>query len=144
MTLKNNRAHLLYYFKLFASFHSHLSIQNGVNVRKRQSRVKISNFLSRVTLKYDGWPWKAIGHLFYATSSLVHQFIAICGFKMELQSGNANLVQNRQFFVPCDLQIWSMTLKINRAPPLCYPKLCASFHSHQWIQNEVTVRKWLS
>ena len=53
----------------------------------------------------------------------------------------ANLGQNRQFFVPCDLEIWRMTLKNNRAPLLCYFKLFASFHSHPWIQNGVTVRK---
>ena len=34
-----------------------------------------------------------------------------------------------------------MTLKNNRAPLLCCFKLCASFHSHQWIQAGVTVRK---
>ena len=34
-----------------------------------------------------------------------------------------------------------MTLKNNRAPILCCFKLCASFHSHQWIQTGVTVRK---
>ena len=45
------------------------------------------------------------------------------------------------FFVPCDLEIWWMTLRNNRAPlPYCF-KLCASFHSHQWIQTKVTVRK---
>ena len=42
----------------------------------------------RMTLKFDGWPWKTIGYLFYATSSFVHHFVAICVFKLELQSGN--------------------------------------------------------
>ena len=46
-------------------------------------------FLSRVTLQFDIWPWKTIEHLFYATSSFVHHFVAIGEFKMELQSGNA-------------------------------------------------------
>ena len=88
MTLKNIRAHLLSYFKLCASFHSHLSIQNGVTVRKHQILVKIGDFC-----------------------------------------------------VLCDLEIWRMTLKNNRAPLLCYFKLCVSFHSLLWNQNEVTVRK---
>ena len=35
MTLKNNRAPLLCYFKLYASFRSHWWIQAGVTVRKR-------------------------------------------------------------------------------------------------------------
>ena len=32
------------------------------------------------------------------------------------------------FFVPCDFQIWRMTLKNKMAPLLCCFKLCASFH----------------
>ena len=84
MTLKNNRTHLLSYIQLCASFHSHLSIQNGVKVRKRQIWVKIGDFfLSRVTLKFDRWPWKTIGQLFYATSSFVYHFIAFCEIKMK-------------------------------------------------------------
>ena len=42
-------------------------------------------FFSRVTLKFDWWPWKTIGHLFYAASNCVHNFIAICEFKLELR-----------------------------------------------------------
>ena len=48
---------------------------------------------------------------------------------------------NRWFSAPCDLEIWRMTLKNNRAPLLCYFKLCASFKSHQWIQTEVTIAR---
>ena len=47
------------------------------------------HFLSCVTLTFDGWPSKIIGRLFYVASSFVHHFIAICEFKLELQSGNA-------------------------------------------------------
>ena len=43
----------------------------------------------RATLKFDGRPWKTIGHLFYTTSSFVHHFKAMGEFKLELQSGNA-------------------------------------------------------
>ena len=107
MTLKNNRAPLLYYSKLCASFHSHLSIQNGVTVQKRQIWVKISDFLSRVTLKFGGWPWKTKGHLFCATSSFVHHFIAICRFKIELQSGNAKFGSKSAIF--CPVWPWNLT-----------------------------------
>ena len=89
MTPKNKRASLLCYFKLFASFRSHWWIQIGVTVRKRLIWVKIDAFFSRVTLKFDRWPSKPIGHLFYTTSSFVQQFVAIGEFKLELQSGNA-------------------------------------------------------
>ena len=44
---------------------------------------------------------------------------------------------------PCDLEIWKMTPKNNRAPLLCYFKPFASFRSHWWIQTGVTVRKRL-
>ena len=43
-----------------------------------------------MTLKFDGWPCKTIGHLFYATSSFVQHFVAIGEFKLELQSGKAH------------------------------------------------------
>ena len=46
-------------------------------------------FLSCVTRKFNGLPWKITGHLSYAVSSFVHHFIAIGAFKLELQSGNA-------------------------------------------------------
>ena len=52
-----------------------------------------------------------------------------------------NLGQIWWCFVPCDLEIWWMTLENNRASLLCCFKLCATFHSHRWIQNGVTVRK---
>ena len=86
----NNRAPLLYYVKLCASFQSHQWIKSRVTIRKRFIRVKIGNF-----------------------------------------------------FVLCDLEIWRITLKNKGAHLLCCFKLCASFHSHQWIQTEVTIWKRL-
>ena len=81
MTLENNRAPLLYYIKLCASFQSHQWIQTGVSLETLNSGV------------------------------------------------------NQLFFFTGDLEIWQMTLENNRAPLLCCFKLCASFHSHQWIQT---------
>ena len=142
MTLKNNRAPLLFYFKLVASFRNHWCIETWVTVRKRSIWVKIDDFFSRVTSKFDVWPWKTIGHLFYATSSFVQHFVAIGDFKLELQSGNSQFgSKSTIFFKPCDLEIWRLTLKNNRAPLLCYFKLCAAFRSHWWFQTWVTVRK---
>ena len=54
-----------------------------------------------------------------------------------------NLGQIWRFLEPCDLEIWRMTFKNNRAPLLCIIKLYASFHYHMWIQTGVTVRKRL-
>ena len=95
---KNNRAPLLCYFELFASFRSLWWIQTGVTVRKHLIWVNIDAFLSRVTLKFDGWPSKTIGHLFYATSSFVQHFVAIGEFKLELESGNAQSGSNLMLF----------------------------------------------
>ena len=198
MTLGNNRASLLRCSKLCATFHSHWWIQTGFTVWKRPIWVKFDDFYSRVTLKFDVWPWKTKGHLFYSTSSFVHHFVPIGEFKLELQSGNAQFGSNStifravrpwnltddlektighlfyatssfvQHFVPigefklelqsgnaqsgsnlsifalCDLEIWRMTFKNNRAPLLRNIKLYVSFHHHMWIQTRVTVRKQLS
>ena len=63
---------------------------------------------------------------------------------------NSNLSYSREtvhsrqiwrFFVPCDLEIWRMTLKNNRAPLRCCIKLGALFQIHQWIQAGVKGRK---
>ena len=118
--------------------HSHLFIQAGVTVRKRQILVKIGDFLSRVTLKFDGWPWKKIGHLVYATLSFVHHFIAIGEFKLELESGNTPFGSKWAIFVPHNLEIWRLVLKNNMALlPLCYFKLCVSFRSHSQFKLEL-------
>ena len=60
--------------------------------------VKIGDVLYRVTLKFDGWPWKTIGHLSFAVSSFVQHFIAIGEFKLELQSGNTQFGSNLMIF----------------------------------------------
>ena len=201
MTLKNNRASLLCYVKHCELFQSHRWIQTWVTLRKRSIRVKIVHFLSRVNVKFDGWPWKTIGHpfyttssfvhyskaigefkvellsrnaqfwsksaiflsrvtlkfdgwlwkttrhLFYVASSFVHHFIAVSEPKLELQFGNAQFGSKSMILAawPCNLMD-DLQLKNNRAPLLCYFKLCASLCSHWWIQTGATVRKhpiWL-
>ena len=106
MTLKNNRAPLLCYFKLCAAFRSHWWIQTGVTVRKRPIWFKIHDLLSRVTLKFDGWPWKTIGHLFYVASSFIHHFIAISKLKLKLESGNTQSSSKSTIF----LAVWPRNL----------------------------------
>ena len=141
MTLKNNPAPLLCYFKLFASFCSHLWIQTGVTVRKRKFGSNSMIFLAL-------WPWNLTGDLEkqYGTSSILFQ--ALCIISYPLVNSNwsysperTNLGQNRHFFEPCVLQTWQVTLKKHRAPLLCYFKLCASFRFNWWIETGVTVRK---
>ena len=106
MTLKNNRTPLLCYFNLCVSFHSYRWIQTWATVRKRPIWVKIDDFFSRVTLKFDGWPSKTKGHLFYSTSSFMQHFRAIGVSKLELESGNAQFASNSTIFRvlwPCNL-----------------------------------------
>ena len=98
MTPKNNKARLLYNIKLYVSFDIHQWIQTGVTVRKRPIWVKLDDFFSCVTLQFDVWPCKTIGHLFYAASSFVHHFVANGELKLELQSGNAQLGSNSTIF----------------------------------------------
>ena len=106
-TLRNNRAHILCYIKLCASLQSHRWIQTGVTVQKRSIQVKIGDFLSHVTLKFDEWPWKNIRHLFYVASSFVHRFIAISEFKLKLQSGNPQF--RSKSAIHCPVSPWNLT-----------------------------------
>ena len=55
-----------------------------------------------------------------------------------------NLDQIWRFLESCDLEIWRMTFKNDRALLLSNIKLCQSFHHNMWIQTVVTVRKRLS
>ena len=79
-----------------------LKLQSG----NAQFGSKSAIFLSHVTLKFDEWSWKTIGHLFYATSSFVHYFTAIGELKLELQSGNAQFGSNSTIF----LAVWPWIL----------------------------------
>ena len=129
MTLENNRAPLLYYIKLCLSFQIHWWIETEVTVRKCSIRVKIGDFLSCVTLKLDANGWMTLENnraplLYYiklCASFQIHRWIQI-GVTVRKRSIWVNI---GNFFVPCDLVIWRMTSKNNRAPLLCCFKLCA-------------------
>ena len=58
----------VHHFKSFGEF--------KLELQSRNTRVKIGDIVSCVTLIFDGRPWKTIGHLFYNTSSFVHRFNA--------------------------------------------------------------------
>ena len=59
---------------------------------------RIWHFLSHVTLKFDRWHWKTIGHTVCAILSFVHHFVAIGEFKLELQSRNAQFGSKSAMF----------------------------------------------
>ena len=110
MISKNNRAPPLFYTKLCALFQSYQWFRTVVTVQKRPIRVKIGNFLSRVTLKFTKWPLEITGHLLYGTSSFMHHSIAVGEFKLELQPRNAQFGSKYAIFLSC------MILKFNRWP----------------------------
>ena len=78
----------------------------GPNLVKSRDPLADPDFLTHVSLQFDVWPWKTIGHLFYASSSFVHHFVAIGELKLELQSGNAQFGSNSKFF----LAVWPWNL----------------------------------
>ena len=102
MTSETNRAPLLYYITLCASFEIHRWIQAGVTDRKHSIEVKVGDFLSRLTLKFNGWPWKTIGHPFYDMLSFVHYF------KLKLK-----LVRKRSYRVKIGDYLSRVTLKFD-------------------------------
>ena len=89
---------------------------------------KSTIFFRRVTLQFHLWPW-------------TRQIWGIWKLRPAYSPETPNSGQKRWCFVPCDLEIWWMTLENNRAPLLCCFKLCATFHNHQWIQTGVAVQK---
>ena len=62
-------------------------------------------------------------------------------------ANTVNICGNKHIFIvivifsPCELEIWWMTPKNNRAPLLYNTKLCASFQIHPWIHTWATVWK---
>ena len=94
------------------------------------------------------YPW--LSNIFFITLYSLVPGISGCNFnKANLRdliavTGRVILLKldpNHRFFSLCDLEIWWMTSKNNRAPLLYYVKLCASFQIHRWIQTGGTVWK---
>ena len=87
----NGRIIIGHHFYAISSFVRHFIAICEFKIELQSGNGKFgskSTIFCRVTLKFDEWPWKTIGHLFYTTSSFVHHFIAIHVFKLELQSRN--------------------------------------------------------
>ena len=98
-------------------------------------------YFVRVSLKFDGWHWKTIEHVFYSTSNFVYHFVAISGFKPVTDRKFSIRVKVIPFFVLCGLEIWQIIMKNERAPPLSYFQLCAWLHNHPRIKPRLTVQK---
>ena len=139
MTLTLEKAPLLCYLKLCASFCSQRSIQTGVTVQKHLIPVKIHNFSSRLTQKFERWPWKTIGHLFYTTSSFVHHFIAICEFKLALQSWNAQTGSKLAVFLAATKQLYEwFSSSVRHTFFTMFPSL----YHHKIFRSDYQWQRW--
>ena len=139
MTLKNNRAPLLCYFKLCASFRSHLVNSNFNYSPETPNLGQIRRFLEACDLEI----WQM--------TLQNNRALLLCYFKLStsfrshwwnqtwvtVPKRTPNLGQIRRFLEACDLEIWQMTLQNNRAPLLCYFKLSISFRSHGEFKLEL-------
>ena len=117
-----------YYIKLCASFQIHRWIETEVTVRKHSIRAKICDFfvlcdleILWMTLENNRAPF-----LYYTKLCASFQNPSVKS-NWSYSPETLNLGQNRQFFVPCNLEIWRMTLQNNRAPLLCHFKLVYHF-----------------
>ena len=87
---------------------------------------------------------KTIGHLFYATSSFVHHFVAIGEFKLELQSGNAQSGSNSTLFRV--VWPWNLTDDLQKqqgTSPKYHQAICmisSSYVNSNWSYNRETVK----
>ena len=124
MTPKNNPAPLLCYFKLFASLREFkLELQSG-NVK---FGLNSTTFFSRMTLKFDWWPWKTMG-----TSSMLFQALCIISYPLvnsnwsySLETPNLGLNQGWgqfHFFNSIPIPLFSI--------PIPIPLLPISFNSN--------------
>ena len=116
-------------------------IQRNLNINTRMSTgrwvndyFKSVNFFDTLQSLYSRLLW-------ILDLCVTRQIWGIWKLRPAYRPETPNLGKNLWCFVPCDLEIWWMTMENNRASLLCCFKLCATFHSHWWIQTEVTVRK---
>ena len=86
---------------------------------------------------------KTIGHLFYATLSFLHHFVAIAEFKLELQPGNAQFGSNSTLFRA--VWPWNLTddlVKQEGTSPKRHQAICiisSSYVNSNWSYSPETV-----
>ena len=144
-TFKNNRAPLLCYIAT-SSF-----VQHFVAIGEFKLELQSGNaqFGSKSTIFWAVWPSDLTDDLEkqLGTSSMLLQ--ALCIFSYPLVNSNwsyspetPNLGQIWQFLEPCDLEIWRMTFKNNRAPLLSNIKLSiiSSYVNSNWSYSPETVK----
>ena len=80
--------------------HSQKGVTDGQTDRRTDRRTDgQTDRRTENTIHRAAWSQlKTIGHLYYATSSFVHHFVAIGEYKLELESGNAQSGSNLTLF----------------------------------------------
>ena len=77
-----------------------LCFENIYGLRQSYSNwTQIVDFAAHVTLKFDGWPRKIMGHLFYTTSSKVYYFESTSDSNWSYTPEMLDLGQNQWIFV---------------------------------------------
>ena len=128
----------MHHFIIISEFK--LKLQSGNAQFGSQSAI----FLSRVTLTFDGCPWKTIGHLVYVASSFVHHFLAIGEFKLELQPGNAQFGSKSTIFLA--VWPWNLTVDLEKqqgTSPKQHQALCiisSSYVNSNWSYSPETAK----
>ena len=89
-----------------------------------------------MTLTFDLWTSKSIGHILDSWWVSVWSFMIIGWLQSQLSSGNHFQITMRH-----DLDLWPFDLKINRAHPWLMVSKRMKFYDHWLITESVIVRK---
>jgi hypothetical protein len=94
-----------------------------------------------VTLTFDLWPWKSIGFQTLLRTKYVPSLVKIHWRMLILEcSQGCYMVTN----LPSDLDLWPMTLKINRVPDSPKDEVCTKFSQNPLkdVDSRVFTRMW--
>ena len=116
----------VYHFRSISEFKLELQSENA----QSGSNSMISWALWPCNLTYD---LEKKGHLFYATSSFVHHFVAISDFKLELQSGNAQFGTKLTIF----LAVWPWNLTYDLEKTIRHLFYATSSFVHHFVATGV-------
>ena len=100
---------------------THSELANGPLCKESTSHQSIPSQIGQ------NWPWWLTYWIYFLeyNKANLRDLIAVTGLVILLK-----LDSNHRFFSLCDLEIWWMTLKNNRASLPYHIKLCASFQIH--------------
>ena len=122
--LKNKKTKVTPFIKLACS-KANLIAATGLII---SNWIQIVDFSACMTLKFDGWPQKRIGHVFYTMSSFVNHFKSIGEVQLELQSGNAQFGSKLVIFGPA----WPWNLIDDLEQTIAHPFCTTLSYAHHF------------